>query len=276
MDNAAAAPTFDRAAFDAALRTRGLGRSLIARSEVPSTNDLAWDTLAAGAPEGTVVVADAQSRGRGRGGRSWSTPAGLGLALSVAVVPGCDPGAIGTLPLIAGLALARGLDTLGARADLKWPNDLLLGGRKTAGILCESRRGPGASALGDATVIGVGVNVLHSREQFPPELRERATSLAIEGVATSREAVAAAFLNQLEPLLQALEDGGPEPLLEAWRARAAFFGASVRVRTPAGELEGIARALDARGALLVEDAGGRVHTVLAGDVEPLPASGERA
>ncbi len=274
MDNAAAS-TFDRAAFEARLRTRTLGRSLIARSEVPSTNDLAWEGLASGVPEGTVVIADAQTRGRGRGGRTWLSPPGLGLALSVAVVPGCDPGSAGTLPLIAGLALARGLDTLGARADLKWPNDLMLSGRKLAGILCEGRRGAGASAFGDATVIGVGVNVLQGREDFPPELREHATSLALEGIPATREAVAAAFLDALEPLLETLEDGGPGPLLEAWRARASFFGTTVRVRTPGGELEGIARALDPRGALVIEDADGREHVVLAGDVEPLPASGGR-
>jgi BirA family biotin operon repressor/biotin-[acetyl-CoA-carboxylase] ligase len=264
--------TFDRARFQALLTTRVLGRHLIARAQVESTNDTAWEANAAGAPDGIAVVADLQTHGRGRAGRRWHLAPGQGLALSLLLHLDCDPNPVGVLPLGAGLALARALEGLGVRADLKWPNDLLLGGRKLAGILCESRRNPvaGGSGAGDAVVIGVGVNVGGRAEQFPPEIRERSTSLAIEGFTLDRETVAAAFLGALEPLWTVLQEGGREPVLEAWRARAPFWGRSVRVSAPSGELTGIARTLDSDGGLVLRLDSGAEVTVLAGDLEIAP------
>ena len=171
--------SFDRRRFDDRLRTRFMGRTLLARAEAFSTNDVAWEAIAQGLPDGTTVVADAQPQGRGRSGRRWHLAPGRGLALSIVLVQGCDRRQSGTLPLVAGLALARGLEALGVRAQLKWPNDLLLDGRKLSGILCESRRLlPGApdGAPEDAAVIGVGVNVREMADDFPAELRARAAS----------------------------------------------------------------------------------------------------
>uniref|UniRef100_A0A832HZ87 biotin--[biotin carboxyl-carrier protein] ligase n=1 Tax=Eiseniibacteriota bacterium TaxID=2212470 RepID=A0A832HZ87_UNCEI len=255
-------PAFDRAAFGAALATCRLGRTLVARAVAGSTNDVAWEALAAGAPDGTAVVADAQTSGRGRNGRRWHHAPGRALALSVLLHPGGAARPLPALPLVAGLALARALDGLGARVELKWPNDLLLGGRKVSGILAEGR----AAAGGTAAVLGVGVNVGQSAEDFPPELRATATSLAEHGVRAGREAVAAAFLNAFEPLWDELLEGGRAELLTRWRARAGFWGRAVRVRAPGGEIAGVARDLDAEGGLVVEVAGGARVTVLAGDV----------
>ena len=269
-----AEPSFDRSACQACLSTRRLGRSLVVRAAVESTNDVAWEALASGLPDGTAVAADVQTRGRGRAGRAWHTSPGKGLALSVLLHRGCDAasgtraGGSGLLPLAAGLALARGLERLAVRAELKWPNDLLLAGRKLAGILCESRR---TTAGTEAAVIGVGVNVAQSPEDFPPELATTATSLAMEGCSAPRERVAAEFLNALEPLVTQLEEGGREALIEAWRARASFWGRMVRVRTAGGEVSGVARALGQDGALLIEREGGGSIAVLAGDLE-LPDS----
>ena len=264
-----AEPTFDRSRFQARLATRHLGRHLVARAAVESTNDAAWEALAVGAPDGTMVVADAQTRGRGRAGRRWHLAPGEGLALSVLLHLGCDRRPLGVLPLAAGLALARALEQLGVDVELKWPNDLLRGGRKLSGILCESRRAanPGESGAGDAVVIGVGVNVSEQREQFPPEIRERTTSLALEGFALDREAVAAEFLNVLEPLWATLQEGGPEQVLDAWRARASFWGRTVVVGTPAGKICGVARTLDPDGGLVLRLDSGAETTVLAGDLE---------
>ena len=288
------ASTFDRIRFAERLATRRLGHTLFARAEVGSTNDVAWEALAAGAPDGTVVVADAQTRGRGRAGRTWEMAPGRGLALSVALRPHRDRGSLAALPLAAGLATAQALETLGARPSLKWPNDVLLGGRKVAGVLCESRRNPASpglapaapggaggrarragaarGALLDLVVVGVGVNVAQVREDFPPELAA-ATSLALEGTATEREVVAAAFLNALEPLWRALEEGARAPLLEAWRARAGFWGCEVAVQTPVGEVRGVAQGLDEDGALVLALAGGGRSVVLAGDLEWLEGEG---
>jgi len=268
-------PTFDRARFTERLGTRVLGRHLVAHAEVESTNDAAWEALALGAPDGTVIVADAQTRGRGRAGRSWHLAPGKGLALSALLVPGGERRALGVLPLGAGLALARALDRLGARAELKWPNDLRLDGRKLAGILCETRgagagSGPasgGCPAAGEAVVIGVGVNVLERREDFPAELREVSTSLALAGRTLDRETVAAEFLNALEPLWATLQEGDRAAVIEAWRARADFWGRPVRARTAAGVLEGRARTLDPDGGLVLALADGREVTVVAGDLD---------
>jgi BirA family biotin operon repressor/biotin-[acetyl-CoA-carboxylase] ligase len=259
-----AEPTFDRGAFTRHLVTRRFGRTLIARSETPSTNDLAWEALAAGTPDGTAVVADAQPQGRGRAGRSWQMAPGKGLALSLVLHQGCDRREAAMLPLLAGLALARSLEPLGVRATLKWPNDLLVDARKLSGILCESRRHP---AGGDAAVIGVGVNVTQQRDDFPVELRESATSLGLEGCRAGREAVAAGFLNALEPLWSVLQEDGRAALLEAWKRRAGFWGQVVTVRTPAGPVTGVAHDLSGDGGLVLRLDGGSEVVALAGDLE---------
>jgi BirA family biotin operon repressor/biotin-[acetyl-CoA-carboxylase] ligase len=264
---------FDRADFTARLTTRHLGRHLVVRAETASTNDDAWDALAQGAPDGTTVIADAQTRGRGRAGRTWHTAPGKGLALSLLLHLGCDVDVVTTLPLVVGLALVQALERLGVTSQLEWPNDVLLAGRKLAGVLCE-RRGT-ASGI-DAAVVGVGVNVSHAIDDFAPELRPNAISLALAGsTGVTREQVAAEFLNTLEPLWVEHAEGDPGRALAEWSRRATFWGAAVTVRTAAGAVRGIARALDRDGALLVEDAAGAMKRIVAGDVdlEAVPESG---
>jgi BirA family transcriptional regulator, biotin operon repressor / biotin---[acetyl-CoA-carboxylase] ligase len=281
------ASTFDRARFSSRLATRRLGRSLVTRAEVGSTNDEAWEALAGDAPDGTVVIADAQTRGRGRAGRAWHTAPGRALALSVLLREGCERRALGLLPLAAGLAAARALEALGAAPALKWPNDVLLDGRKVAGVLCESRtvrpaKGFGTAPPGrearpaarEAVVVGVGINVAQAAADFPPELATTATSLALAGVASDRESVAAAFLGALEPLWEALRADGGASLLAEWSARAGGWGREVTVRTPAGTVRGIARGLEPDGALRLESGPGAVTVVRAGDLET--GGGERA
>lgn len=255
--------TFDRGYFEARLATRRLGRMLVTRAETGSTNDDAWDALQSGARDGVTVIADRQSKGRGRSGRTWHTGPARGLALSIALVPGCDREALSAVPLVAGLALAQALDTLGIHARLKWPNDLLIGDRKVAGILCEARK---LVAAGDVVVIGVGVNVSEELREFPVEIANTATSLHLAGHNVTREDVAAAFLNALEPLWTEHQEGDRQAALDAWRARADFWGTTVTVRAPSGTLRGVARDLDRDGALVIETAAG-TQRILAGDVE---------
>jgi BirA family biotin operon repressor/biotin-[acetyl-CoA-carboxylase] ligase len=260
--------TFDRAAFTARLATRRLGRTLVALGACGSTNDEAWEALAAGSPDGTVVVADTQSRGRGRAGRAWHTAPGHGLALSLLLHVGARPA--GLLPLAAGLALAEALRDLGVATRLKWPNDVLARGRKLSGILAESRPLPRAlrpGLDGDVAVVGVGVNVTQREEDFAPELRATATSLALEGHALTREAVAAMFLGRLETRWDALLADGRAALLADWRAGASFWGLPATVRTATGTLTGVARTLDDDGALVLALPHGGEITVLAGDLE---------
>jgi BirA family biotin operon repressor/biotin-[acetyl-CoA-carboxylase] ligase len=259
-----AEPSFDRRAFEQRLTTRRLGRTLIARAETPSTNDLAWELLSAGAPDGTTAVTDAQPEGRGREGRAWHLAPSKGLALSLVILQGCDRRQNGTLPLVAGLALAQALERFRVTATLKWPNDLLVGPRKLAGVLCESRRLPEGT---DVAVVGVGVNVSQQQDDFPLELRGVATSLAMEGCRARREEVAAEFLNALEPLWTEHQEGGRAGVLDQWRKRAGYWGRMVTVRTPAGPLSGVARDLSEDGGLVLRLESGREVVALAGDLD---------
>jgi BirA family biotin operon repressor/biotin-[acetyl-CoA-carboxylase] ligase len=268
--------TFDRDAFTRALDTRVFGRRLIREGTVESTNDVAWDLLAEGPAGGTVVVSDAQTRGRGRAGRAWHATPGRALVLSIALETEVALGAPGVLPLAAGLALTDALDALGARVRLKWPNDVLAGSKKLAGILCESRRRRAQDERGggDAIVVGVGVNVSDRPDDLPAGIP--ATSLAIEGVVVARESVAAGFLNAFEPLWTALLDRRAGAVIERWTRRADFWGESVTVRGASGSLSGIARALDPDGGLVIRQGSGIDTTVLAGDLELGPAADARS
>jgi BirA family biotin operon repressor/biotin-[acetyl-CoA-carboxylase] ligase len=262
-----AEPTFDRGLFKRRLATSRLGQTLVARAEAPSTNDLAWELLSGGAPDGTTVVADAQPLGRGRGGRAWHLAPGKGLALSLVLHQGLGRRQSGTLPLVVGLALALALERLQVATTLKWPNDVLVGSRKLAGVLCESRRLAEGS---DVAVVGVGVNVSQQQDDFPPALHGRATSLAMEGCRASREETAAEFLNALEPLWAEHQEGGRAAVLDAWRSRAGYWGRMVTVRTPAGPLAGVARDLSPDGGLVLRLASGREVVALAGDLDLPP------
>jgi len=262
-------PGFDRAAFNGRLRTQRLGRTLLVRAATGSTNDDAWDAALAGAPDGTVVVADDQTRGRGRDRRVWHQAPGRGLALSVLLHAGCDHAGLSTAPLVAGLALVRALDGCGIATELKWPNDVLARGRKLAGILCESRRDANGE---DIVVMGVGVNVSQSRDEFPDALRDAATSIALEGGSATREAVAADFLGALERLWDEHQEGDATAALDAWRARARFWGERLTVRTPAGDVSGIAHALAPDGGLILRTDAGTEVKIVTGDVVPAGAT----
>jgi len=255
---------FARTRFSARLRTHALGHRLLVRDTTGSTNDDAWEALGA-LGDGATVIALAQARGRGRAGRAWEQAPGKGLALSVALHLGCEPGQAGLVPLAAGLAVARAARALGVpRAALKWPNDVLVGGRKLAGVLCELKRAPGG---GDAVVIGVGLNVSQSRDDFPAPLRDRATSLSLEGAPVPLEDAAAETLSQLEPLWDELEEGDRAAVLAAWTAACPHWGGRLRVRASAGEVEGVALRLAPDGGLVLRDDSGREVTVVAGDVD---------
>ena len=210
-----------------------------------STNERAQALAAAGAPHGTLVTADEQDAGRGRQGRDWTAPAGTAVLMSLVLR---EPGE--SLPLATAVAVCEALPT---RATIKWPNDVLIGGRKVAGILVEGRPQEGWA------VLGLGLNV--TTGAFPGELADRATSLRLAGVQTDPKAVLAAVLEQLDSWLsRPLEE-----VLEAWRGRDALRGR--RVRWNGGE--GTAAGVDESGSLLVDSAGGR-QALHAGEVHLLP------
>lgn len=222
-------------------RERRLGAPRLHLRLTDSTNTRARELAAAGAPDGTLVTADEQSAGRGRQGRAWSAPAHTSLLCSLVLR---EPPPL--LPLIAGVAVADTVDRQatagGSGALIKWPNDVLLDGRKVAGILVEAR--PQA----DWAVLGIGLNVAVSIAQLPPELRDRAGTLGLPP--TAIEPVLTELLAALERRLAA----PAEAALESLRARDALLGRDVGWE----DGRGLAAGIDRDGRLLVDAGHGRV------------------
>ena len=241
-------------------RLGGLGRRIHWLDTASSTNDIAARLAELGAEEGTVVVADAQTAGRGRLGRVWFSAPGAGLYASI--VLRLVPGAL--LTLASGVALAEGVEaSTGLPAELKWPNDLMVGKRKLAGILAE------ASARGAALqyiVLGFGLNL--RPVAYPPELADRATSVEAEiDRPADRALILAEVLVALAARYADLQGGRFDVILSAWRQRASssLSGAPVEWDAGNGVVRGRAEDIDESGALLVR-VGGRIERVTAGEV----------
>jgi BirA family transcriptional regulator, biotin operon repressor / biotin---[acetyl-CoA-carboxylase] ligase len=243
----------------------GLWTSIAVVASTGSTNA---DLLARGGPEGQVLVAEEQTAGRGRAGRTWVSQPGASLTFSVLLRPASVPAAArGWLPLLTGVAVASGVRSAAAvAARLKWPNDVLVGDRKLAGILAEQ------SPDGEVVVIGVGLNVATPEQALPVSPTALpATSLLVEGADVGREAVLTETLRSLEHWYLRFR-ADPDPvssgLLAEYRAACATLGRQVRVELPAGRvLAGVAEDVDASGRLLVRPADAASATaVSAGDV----------
>ena len=245
------------------LNTHDLGQTLHCVDELPSTNDRAKELAEEGAAHGEVVIAESQTAGRGRRGRTWSSPAGRNLYLSVILRPQLPPQRAPELTLVASIAACDACRQAGVEAAIKWPNDVMVDDRKVAGILTE------LSAESDAVhwvVLGIGVNLNAAAADFPGELEDVATSLAIErGQPVPRALFAAALLSTLEQWLDLHAADGFGPIREAWRARSCTLGREVRVDADGGEVAGVAEDIDEAGALLVRTGSGLLRCV-AGDV----------
>lgn len=245
----------------------GFWTALDVKSATGSTNADAAQAARDGAGEGLVVVAEQQASGRGRLGRQWQSPARAGLAFSVLVRPGpvVPLGWYGWLPLLTGVALVETVRRLGAvDAVLKWPNDMLIDGRKCAGILAEAL--PGA---GDGVVLGIGLNVTLREDELPAPT---ATSLVLAGsTCTDRDPLLRALLRELANWYERWRAAGGDPeasgLRQAYLLHCSTIGRSVRVALPGGVLTGTASDVDGDGRLVVSGASGESTAVAAGDVE---------
>ena len=268
-----ARPPLDEAALRAAIiRPGGLWRDITVVASTGSTNTDLAARAAEAAPEGTVLVAEEQRQGRGRMGRRWVSPPRSALMVSVLLRPAeVAPGRRGWVPLLAGVAAATAVRRVsGVPATLKWPNDLLVGDRKLAGILAEQS--------GDAIVAGIGLNVSTTRDELPAATSGAlpATSLGLEHAGSlDRAALLAALLGEFEYWYQAWRradpPGDPETsgLRRAYLDLSATVGRAVRVEGPAGPVTaGRATGLDPDGQLIVEGPHGR-EAVSAGDVRHL-------
>jgi BirA family transcriptional regulator, biotin operon repressor / biotin---[acetyl-CoA-carboxylase] ligase len=243
-------------------------------ASLPSTMARAAELAAGGAAEGATVLAEEQTAGRGRLGRTWVAPPGSSLLLSVVLRPPLPSEAVWLTVAAAGVALAGAVEAVApgpagaVPVGLKWPNDLELGGRKAAGLLAEAHL---EGERLDWVVLGMGVNVAQRREDLPPELADRATSVALAlGVPVDRAALLAAWAERFVDGYRHLAAGEPGPVLAAYRRRLVTLGRRVRAdRVAAEPVVGAAVDLTATGALVVQtDAGARVD-VLAADVHHL-------
>jgi BirA family biotin operon repressor/biotin-[acetyl-CoA-carboxylase] ligase len=252
----------------AALHSKCLGRRIVFESEVDSTNRLARDLAILGAVEGTLVVAESQTGGRGRKGRNWFSPPGEGIYVSLVLRPRFKPAEAPKMTLLTGVALAETLiHTVPSRITIKWPNDVLLGGRKIAGILIEVSTDIDAI---DYMIVGVGVNVNTPSDRFPADLRERATSLAAHiGHKVPRAEILGAFLDCFEQYYAMIDREGFAPVIRRWRELSDMVGRRVRVQDFDRSLQGTIDGIDDDGVLLIKTADADIQRVIAGDVEYL-------
>ncbi len=250
----------DIAYLEARLQNTRLGRPIIYRQRVTSTQDIAQKAAHTGVPEGLLVLAEEQTAGRGRAGRSWWAPPGTAILSSILLRPSFPPEHASYIGMIAGLAMSDALaEVARITIALKWPNDLLLEGRKLGGILVESLwKG---SRL-DAIILGLGLNV---SVRFPPHspLHGQATSLLEVGIRVEREPIIVAYVGHLSEYYARLHAGWSP--MRAWAARLETLGKPVLVVQGGSKWEGVAVDVTPRGELVVEAMGKR-HLVQAGDV----------
>ena len=245
--------------------TKVVGRDIRVFQETTSTSDVLEKLAQDGVKEGVVVFAEAQTKGRGRLGRTWVSPAGKGLWFSVLLRPALRPQEATQLTVVAATALARAVQThTGLTPEIKWPNDLLLRGRKAAGILTELH-----AELDHikSTILGVGLDVNQTAKEFPVALRPHATSLGVEsGHPWDRAALAAAILRELDRDYERLNRGEFAALADEWEARCTTLGRNISIRLGGRCLEGRAESLDSDGALLLRTQHGHLERIVGGDL----------
>jgi len=251
-----------------AISTERLGKKIHWFETLPSTNIRAQELARQGAAEGEIVLAEGQTQGKGRAGRSWVSPPYLNLYLSVILRPTLPPSCTPQITLMSAVALADTIHFfLPSAPEIKWPNDILVGGKKIAGILTESC----CEAQGVVfVVVGIGVNLNFPRELMPKSIRNQATSFLIlnqkpldRGTFTSR------LIQDLDRCYGILEGNGFPIIAKRWEGFFRLRGKRVRVDMPEGSVQGKAMGIDTDAALILEREGGHRERIVAGDVIPI-------
>ena len=242
------------------------GQRVVSYEITDSTNTRAKQLAEEGAVHGTLVVANMQTAGKGRRGRSWQQEEGSVIAMSLLLRPTFSPDKASMLTLLAAHSVAGAIEAVtGLPAAIKWPNDIVINGKKTVGILTEMSLGVEQAAI-DYIVIGIGINV--NNTAFPEDIRDMATSLYLEkGERVSRSVLIAESMRRLEVDYEAfLKTEDLSAILPDYNAHLISMNKEVRVLDPKGEYTGISRGMDAQGELLVERADGEIIKVYAGEV----------
>jgi BirA family biotin operon repressor/biotin-[acetyl-CoA-carboxylase] ligase len=246
-------------------KTKVIGRDIRVFEQTTSTNDVIEKLARDGVKEGAVVFAESQTKGRGRLGRKWISPERKGLWFSVLLRPDLRPQEATQLTVASATALRRAIQSeTGLHPEIKWPNDILIGGKKVAGILTE------LSAELDRVrhvILGIGVDVNLGASEFPPELRRLATSLKIEsGKTISRSELATAILRELDGDYARIGGGRFAEVADEWEAHCQTIGRNVTIQTGDRKIRGRAESLDDDGALLLRTEHGHLERVTGGDV----------
>jgi BirA family biotin operon repressor/biotin-[acetyl-CoA-carboxylase] ligase len=242
-----------------------IGNAIRVLPQTTSTNDEASRAALEGHPEGLVIFAESQSAGRGRMGRRWSSPAGRGLWFSVLLRPSLAPSECTQLTAASANALARAIQsTTGITPEIKWPNDLLIKGKKIAGILTEM-----SAELEHvrSVILGIGIDATQTASEFPADLRNIATSLKLAtGKTVSRADLADAVLRELDREYARILAGQFAAVAEEWGSRCSTLGKQVTIDMGARRVRGRAEALDENGALLLRTEHGRIERIIGGEV----------
>lgn len=247
------------------LQTRSFGQgSIVYLETTDSTNTRARELAGQGRPEGTLVVAEEQTAGRGRKGRTWHSPERGGIYLSLVLRPKISPLEAPKITLLAGIAAAEAILSLAdIDVHIKWPNDILIGARKVAGVLTEI-----ASDLDEVSHVVTGLGMNANVRAFPPELREIATSLALEtGRPVDRAALVRTFLERYEHFYTVFLQGRTDLVLDRWKALSRTLGSRIAVEIAGRRITGVARDIEPDGSLMLETPDGETHRVFSGDLE---------
>lgn len=248
------------------LDTGFIGRNIVYMETVDSTNSYAKKAAEVFFTEGTVIISEEQSLGRGRLGRYWMSPRGKGIWMSLLLKPEVLPSDAPKLTIVAAQAVANALrDSCGLTAMIKWPNDIVVGGRKICGILTEM------SAEEDEikyVVVGIGINANLEAGDFGPELSDTATSVRLEkGSIISRKVLTAAVLTEFEKLyMEFVKTGSIEFFLKEYKEKSAVLGKEIRVISKREEITGLAVDISAEGQLVLRLEDGSLREVMSGEV----------
>ncbi len=248
------------------LETKTLGRSIHYKESVDSTQRIAHTLAQNGASEGTLVIADEQTAGRGRMTRHWHSPRNSGVWMSLILKPLLPPQKAPQFTLITAVAVVQAIEEVcDLLPEIKWPNDILIKGKKVTGILTELQAEPDKIV---SIIIGIGMNVNHRIEDFPEELKGIATSLAIEsGDTVQRAKIIQKVLERLEALYHIYMVEGFTPIKLIWESYAVSIGKQIIARTITGELRGTALGITDEGVLKLQDEQGNVHLIYSADIE---------
>ncbi len=248
------------------LQTKRLGKSILFCRKVNSTNEWAKHLAKLGASEGTITIAETQTSGRGRLGRKWLSPKG-GLWFSVILRPRLKPSEAVKLVFVGSLAVVEALrDLYDLPVETRWPNDVMIRGRKICGILSEANLSN--SSESDYVIVGIGLNAnVNVKEVFLKELKTRVTSIRDElGRRIELEELFRCLVKKLETLYLSFLNGGSAMILNTWKRYATFLGKHVKVSSLSEELMGLASDVDEEGALVLKLDDGSTRRVTAGNV----------